>query len=78
MRRLSSTEGWGLGIGIMFLLFGIFFVIWPQTMVVYHPPGKHNTGTLEKISPAGSRVYGVLGIVFGAGLSAACLYRPKK
>jgi hypothetical protein len=82
MKRLSAIEFCGLLLGIVFLAFGLFTIIWPQTGVVFHFTndvlGMSPRSEPEVVTASGSRVYGVLSLLLGAGIVAASLYREKK
>lgn len=81
MRRFTSTEIGGLILGMLLLLGGLDSVIWPQAGAVPHftndvlglSPGTK----MEVVSTAGARVYGLLAIMFGAGIVTIAMYRGK-
>jgi len=82
MKRLTTIEFWGFALGIIFLVFGVVMIIWPQTGVVFHPTndaiGMSRFSEPETVSPAKSRAYGVLALLLGAGIATAAFYREKK
>ena len=82
MKRLTTIELCGLVLGIMFLVFGVIAIIWPQAGVVFHftndALGMSPRSEPEAVSASGSRVYGVLALLLGAGIVAASLYHEKR
>jgi len=82
MRRLSRIEVCGLVLGIVFLVFGIIAIIWPQTGLVFHPAndaiGMPAPSEPETVTTKSSRVYGVLAILLGSGMIGGALYHEKE
>jgi hypothetical protein len=82
MKRLTTIELCGLVLGVIFLVFGVIMIIWPQTGVVFHftndALGMSPRSEPEVVTATGSRVYGVLAVLLGSGIVTASLYREKK
>jgi hypothetical protein len=82
MKRFSSIEIGALILGILFFLVGLDAVIWPQSGVVPHFTndvwGMSPKTDMEVVSTTGARVYGVLAMLFGAGIAAMAICREKK
>lgn len=77
---LTGIEKSALFLAALFVVIGLWLAIWPRAMVVVHfiIVGDTLPGTwLEPVSETGARVYGVLGLLFGAGIAALALYRRR-
>ena len=61
---------------------GLYDIIWPQSGVVPHSTnkafGSSRETYLESVSPKEARAYGIIEIIFGAGIAAIAVYRNKK
>ena len=82
MKRLSSIELCGLGLGAVFFLVGMAWAIWPQPGVIWYFTndvlGLAPRSEMEVVGSSGARAYGVLAMSLGAGLFWMALYREKR
>ena len=80
VKPFTSAETGALAFAIVLIAAGLIRLVWPREAVVVHAtndvvgwPGA----LTETVTRAGSRVYGVLPILFGGGLAAFALCRGK-
>ena len=79
MRRLTGTEFGMLGLAGVLFFFGADSIIHPTEMDVFHQATyRHVSYSVEHVSKTGSKIYGVLMILFGVGLVSAVLYGRRK
>jgi uncharacterized membrane protein len=78
MRRFTQIE-WGIfALAGLFIVVGLYAVIWPTEMNMHFQAYRHFRAGDEHVSKAGSRLLGGLAIVIGAGLIRMVFYgRPK-
>jgi len=69
-------------LGVVFLVYGVITVIWPQAGVVSHFTNNARGGSpryqQEVVTKTGSRVYGGLAILMGSGIVFASFHGKKK
>jgi hypothetical protein len=80
MKRFTSTEIAALIMATAFVVVGFIWLVWPREMVILHVtndfvgwPGS----IVEYVNKRGSRIYGVMVMLLGAGIAALALYRSK-
>jgi len=77
VKQLTSTERGALIAGVVLLGLGLFLIIWPQEMTIRHATnnvhGDNRPAVTEHVGKIGSRVYGLVAILFGFGFAAAGL-----
>jgi hypothetical protein len=83
MKRLGAAEKGLLVLGGLFMVLGLYMEFYPINMIVIHlGSGRYDYssghGTLEHVTIAKSRIYGVLLIALAMGISWLVFYRPKK
>jgi uncharacterized membrane protein len=78
MRRFTEIE-WGIfALASLFIVGGLYAVIYPTEMNLYFQAYHHFHAGDEHVSKAGSRLFGSLAIAIGAGLIGLIFYgRPK-
>lgn len=81
MKRLSSIEVGALIFGLVCLLSGLSWVVWPRETVV-SLPGNDEIGwahnRMGRLSKTGVRFYGAIATLVGAGLVGLAVYRQKR
>lgn len=77
MKQITSTDRAALIAGVVLLGLGLFLIIWPQEMSIRHATnnmdGDNRPAVTEHVGKIGSRVYGLVAIVFGFGFAGAGL-----
>lgn len=76
MSRRTGVEIVTIIFGVFLMGIGTFLIAFPREMTVFHHADE-GAPYVEPVSRAGSRVYGVLGVVLGIALVAAAC-RPGK
>lgn len=78
MRRLTSSEKLGLVLGLIFVIGGCYMMTRPTDMVIYHPgSGRYNNlggNPWDTVSKGKCRVYGVVTLAVGVGISSLALH----
>jgi uncharacterized protein YjeT (DUF2065 family) len=80
MKRFTSTECGALILAAMLILAGLTWLLWPREMITSHPTNNEvgwPGGFTGLVSKAGSRLYGAVAIIVGAGLAYLAAYRNK-
>ena len=81
MKRFTSIELAGLTLGVILFLSGLISVIRPQSGVVAHftddAHGMSPRSQMEVVSLSGARLYGILGMLLGTGITIFSVYRGK-
>jgi hypothetical protein len=66
--RPSATNKAVIILGATLVLGGILNLVFPTNMVVFHHDTETGRADVERVTPQGMRVYGVLGTVLGVAL----------
>ena len=66
--RASATNKAAILLGGTLALGGVVDLVFPTHMVVFHHDVESSHVYVERVTPEGMRLYGVLGIVLGVGL----------
>ncbi len=80
MKNITSREFGGLVFAVILFLSGFVWLVWPQEGVVVRATNDFSGvpgGVAEVVSKKGSRIYGIISMVVGAGVGALAVYRPK-
>jgi len=80
MKHFTSGEVGGLVLAAFFLFGGLACVIWPRAGVVVHfgdSPLGSAENSIESVTRAGARTYGILAMCFGSGIAALAVYPAK-
>jgi hypothetical protein len=64
----TRIELGGIVLGVVFIALGSLVVVFPSAQVVPHHDPETGKYSLERLSENGSRVYGMLAVIVGAGL----------
>jgi hypothetical protein len=80
MKRITPIEIGVLLFAAALFVMGFIWLVWPREMAVGHAtndamgwPG----GFTEFVSRTGSRIYGIMGMLLGAGMAVFTLCRGK-
>ncbi len=78
MKPFTPTERAALVAGIALIIVGLTLFLWPREVSIAHAVNDRE-GTpagvvAERVSKGGSRVYGVVALLFGAGFVSASVY----
>jgi hypothetical protein len=80
MKRLTGVEKWIVALGLVFVMFGVYAVIFPAETYVAHPGPYKNVSLLggpnkdELVSKRGSQVYGGAAVVLGLSMTILAFY----
>jgi hypothetical protein len=82
MKRFSPTEKGALLLAVVLFAVGGYMVVCPFETELFHF-GTDNTGGggrsyFEHVSRREMQIYGVISMVFGGGITAYVLYRPRE
>ncbi len=82
MKKLTTTELWGLGFGSTLILFGLFLIVSPQPATVPHYGhggfSSSSEAVLETVTESGSRTYGAISLLLGVALCALATYPANR
>ena len=84
MKRFTTMEKVGVFLAILFLVFGVYSIIHPTEVFVFHAGSGRYQSILphdsqpEHVTKTGVRIYGVISLAFGAGFMWLALYRSRK
>jgi hypothetical protein len=79
MRHLAGVEKAALCLAVLFIVVGIALLLAPREALVWHQGYRYTYGSgLEHVSKAGARVYGVLSLLVGGGLTFVVFYGRRK
>lgn len=82
MKKLTTIELCGLGFGAALILFGLFLIAFPQPARVPHYGhgafSSASQATLENVTEGGSRTYGAISLLLGAGLGLLAFYPARR
>lgn len=78
MKRLGKYGVGALIIGIVFVVAGCIWIIWPLEMALLQPANDHSGfPTPSGASNFSSRTAGIIALIFGTGILTAVFIRPK-
>jgi hypothetical protein len=80
--KLKELDRWAIGLGIVFILFGLHGVFRPKPMILDHPKiptgRESNFDGDERLSARQARIYGAMIAGFGALVASVAMVRTGK
>lgn len=78
MRRLNGSELAALALAMLLLVLGLVMISRPSDELIFHGSTRSFPPSIEFISKDRSRSYGIISILFGAGIVVMVFYRRRK